>query len=58
MNIVYAVKRIRGQGLLMKRWLMRRRPLNNKVRFFKNVHKLRKKWWHFRTRWEKNNEEV
>jgi hypothetical protein len=47
--IVYGAKRVGGK-LLLRRWFNKRISDRNK-RLDLDMKKLRKKWWHFRTRW-------
>jgi len=47
--IVYGAKRVGGK-LLLRRWFKKRTSDRNK-RLDLDMSKLRKKWWHFRTRW-------
>jgi hypothetical protein len=47
--IVYGAKRVGGK-LLLRRWFRKRTSDKNK-RLDLDMSKLRKKWWHFRTRW-------
>ena len=47
--IVYGAKRVGGK-LLLRRWFKKRTSDKNK-RLDLDMSKLRKKWWHFRTRW-------
>lgn len=48
--ITYGAKRV-GEKLLLRRWFRLRRPDTNK-RVYAEMKKLRKKWWHFKTRWD------
>jgi hypothetical protein len=48
--IVYGAKRVGGK-LLLRRWFKKRTSDKNK-RLDLDMSKLRKKWWHFRTRWD------
>jgi hypothetical protein len=48
--IVYGAKRIAGR-LLLKRWY-RMRSSDKRKRIDQEIKKLRKMWWHFKTRWE------
>jgi len=47
--IVYGAKRVDGK-LILRRWFKKRTSDKNK-RLDLDMSKLRKKWWHFRTRW-------
>ena len=47
--ISYGAKRVGGK-LLLRRWFKKRTSDKNK-RLDLDMSKLRKKWWHFRTRW-------
>ena len=47
--IVYMCKRTNG-NLTMKRWVQLRKSDKNK-RVYAEMDKLRKRWWHFKTRW-------
>jgi hypothetical protein len=51
--IVYGAKRVGGK-LLLRRWFKKRSSDKHK-RLDLDMSKLRKKWWHFRTRWTKTN---
>ena len=48
--IVYATKRLSNK-LLLRRWFKKKTSDKNK-RLDLDMSKLRKKWWHFRTRWD------
>jgi hypothetical protein len=50
--IVYGAKRspIRN-GMILKRWL-KFRTSDRRKRLDLEMKRLRKKWWHFKTRWE------
>ena len=48
--ITYGAKRVGGK-LLLRRWFRMRSSDKNK-RVYAKIKKLRKKWWHFRTRWD------
>ena len=48
--IVYGAKRVGGK-LILRRWFKKRTSDKNK-RLDLDISKLRKKWWHFRTRWD------
>lgn len=48
--IVYNAKRVSGK-LLLRRWFKKRSSDKSK-RVYAEMKKLRKKWWHFKTRWE------
>jgi hypothetical protein len=48
--IVYGAKRVGGK-LLLRRWFKIRGSDKNK-RVYAKMEKIRKKWWHFKTRWE------
>jgi hypothetical protein len=51
--IVYGTKRVGGK-LLLRRWFKKRTSDKHK-RLDLDMSKLRKKWWHFRTRWTEKN---
>jgi hypothetical protein len=48
--IAYGAKRVGGK-LLLRRWFKIRSSDRNK-RVYAEIERLRKKWWHFKTRWE------
>jgi len=48
--ITYGAKRVGGK-LLLRRWFRMRSSDKNK-RVYAEIEKLRKTWWHFRTRWD------
>ena len=50
--ITFGHKRISGR-LLLKRWY-RMRSSDKRKRIDQEIKKLRKMWWHFKTRWESN----
>ena len=52
--ISFGAKRVNGK-LLLRRWF-RLRTSDARKRFDIEYKRLRKKWWHFKTRWETNNE--
>ena len=50
--IVYSAKRSPIEHkLLLKRWY-RKRTFDRNARLSLDMERLRKKWWHFKTRWE------
>lgn len=48
--IVYGAKRVGGK-LLLKRWF-KMRSSGKRKRIDQEISKLRKMWWHFKTRWD------
>ena len=48
--ISYGAKKVGGK-LLLRRWFRMRSSDKNK-RVYAEIEKLRKKWWHFRIRWD------
>lgn len=48
--ITYGAKRVNGK-LLLRRWF-RIRSSNKNKKVYAEMEKLRKKWWHFKTRWD------
>jgi len=48
--IVYGAKRVGGK-LLLRRWF-RLRSSDKHARLDLEMKRLRKKWWHFKTRWD------
>ena len=51
--IVYGAKRVGGK-LLLRRWFKKRTSDKHK-RLDQDMKRLRKKWWHFKTRWTEKN---
>ena len=51
--IVYGAKRVGGK-LILRRWFKKRTSDKNK-RLDLYMSKLRKKWFHFRTKWTEKN---
>jgi hypothetical protein len=47
--IVFDAKRVRGK-LLLRRWF-KKRGSDKRKRIDREISKLRKMWWHFKTRW-------
>ena len=50
--IVYRAVRI-NNNLILRRWYKKRTSDKHK-RLHQDMRRLRKKWWHFKTRWERN----